>query len=69
MTQNERLLNYLDLNDGIHPLIAWTNLGIYRLSARIKDLRNAGNRITRDSITVVNQFGEECRVAFYRLAK
>jgi hypothetical protein len=69
MSQNQRLLNYLQKHSGIHPLEAWVQLGLYRLSARVKDLRDAGHNITSERREVLNQFGEKCRVAFYRLGK
>ena len=67
-TQNARLLAYLRVHREIDPLTAWRELGIYRLGARIYDLREAGHSIESDRIPVENQFGEECRVARYRLA-
>lgn len=67
-TQNQRLLRYMEEHRVIDPLTAWRELGIYRLGARIYDLREAGHAIEADRIPVENQFGEECRVARYRLA-
>ncbi len=67
-TQNQRLLEYLAAHqDGITPMIAWEKLGIYRLSGRIHDLRNQGYHIESDTAVVENRWGEECRVARYRL--
>jgi hypothetical protein len=67
-TQNERLLEYLaDHQDGIDPMTAWCHLGIYRLGARIWDLRKQGHAIEADTVEVHNRFGEACRVARYRL--
>lgn len=65
--QNERLLAYLEDHRDIDPLTAWAELGIYRLGARIHDLRSAGHPITSDRKEVENRFGEVCRVARYRL--
>lgn len=65
-TQAERLLHYLNRNP-INPLESWRTLGIYRLSARINDLRNLGWNITTTTIEVVNQFGEPVKVAEYSL--
>lgn len=58
-TQCQRLLSYLQKNKTINPL-----LGIYRLGARIFDLRERHD-IVSHIIKVKNQFGEECRVAEY----
>ena len=68
-TQCERLLSYLLRNEQINPLQAWVELGIYRLGARIFDLRQDGHPITSALVDVVNQFGESARVAEYRLPK
>lgn len=43
------------------------SLGIYRASARVHDLRNEGERIATELITVDNRGGESCRVARYSL--
>lgn len=67
MTQNERLLEHLAKGKTIQPMQAWHNLGIYRLGSRIHDLRKSGNKIRRDWVTVYNRWGEECRVAEYKL--
>lgn len=69
MTQNERLLMHLKQHGTIQPMEAWSDLGIYRLGARIYDLRDQGYAITRKMVNVVNRFGEECRVAEYQLEK
>ena len=69
MTQCDRLLNYLEAHDGINPLEAWWELGIYRLGARIFDLRKRGYRIEKRMVKILNRFTEECEVAEYRLVK
>jgi len=53
----------------INPLESWTALGIYRLSARVFDLRKAGWPISMEMVEVENQFGETVRVAQYRLER
>ena len=42
MKQTTRLLAYLQTHGRITPMESWSALGIYRLSARIADLRNDG---------------------------
>lgn len=69
MTQCERLLTYLEEHRAINPMEAWTQLGIYRLGARVFDLRRAGHPICSTFQKVPNRFGEECRVASYRLER
>jgi hypothetical protein len=47
---------------------AWNELGIYRLGARVWDLKHKrGYNITKRLVTVQNRFGEDCKVAQYRL--
>jgi hypothetical protein len=67
MSQNIRLINYLQTNTEINPLTAWQQLGIYRLSARVLDLRKEGYKIKTESMTVKNTFNEKVTVANYRL--
>ena len=69
MTQCDRLLNYLEAHDGINPFEAWQELGIYRLGARVYDLKKRGHRIKTRFVTVKNRYSEECEVAEYRLVK
>jgi len=64
-TQCQRLLEYLLNRKQINPLDAWTKLGIYRLSARINDLKKMGYGITSTRIDVVNAFGGKCSVGLY----
>lgn len=48
----------------------WVEVGIYRVSARIHDLRNAGYDIETKRITVTNRYGEPCHgVAQYILVE
>lgn len=67
MTQCERLLEYLRTNTGIEPMTAWAELGIYRLGARVYDLKAQGHNIVNVGKTVQNRFGEDCHVAYYHL--
>jgi hypothetical protein len=46
---------------------AWSELGIYRLAARVNDLRARGHNIERTMIETKNRWGEVCRCAEYRL--
>ena len=67
MSQCERLQKWLESEGEIDPLTSWTKLGIYRLGARIFDLRQKGLNIKTGKKEVVNQFGEVCKVASYEL--
>lgn len=66
-TQNDRVLAYLERHGSINAMQALSELGIYRLAARIADLKNAGHAIESRAVDVTNRFGEACRVAEYRL--
>jgi len=65
-TQCERLWDWLVHRGPIDPMRAWTELGIYRLSGRIYDLKKQGQLISTRMITVKNKYGEKFRVAEYR---
>jgi hypothetical protein len=65
--QSQKLFKYLKKNKTIQPLEALRELGIYRLSARILDLRNDGISITTNRIQVKNRQKEICSVAEYKL--
>lgn len=69
MNQNEMLLKYLKTHASINPLQAWKELSIYRLGARIYDLKRAGHRINTVRQSVTNQFGKQCVVANYRISR
>lgn len=66
MTHCERLINRLSVGP-VTPMEAWAELGIYRLGARVFDLREQGHDIRKEMVNVTNRFGESCRVARYRL--
>lgn len=67
-TQCDRLLSYLETHTAITPMDAWNDLGIYRLGARVWDLKHKrGLNITKQMVSVPNRFGETCKVAQYRL--
>lgn len=68
LTQRERLEHYLKAHQKVTPLDAWNELGIYRLSARIHELRRAGMNIVRRSVRVRNRYGEPVTVARYEMA-
>jgi hypothetical protein len=67
MSQMDRVLSHLKSYGSIQPLGAWRDLGIYRLSAVIYDLRQEGHKITTRRVEVVNRFGEPALIAEYSL--
>lgn len=66
MSQNDLILNHLK-RAPITPLEAYQKYGCLRLGARIFELRQQGHEIVRELVAVNNRFGEECRVARYKL--
>ena len=66
MTQNEMVLSWLKKSH-IGPMEAMKELGIMRLAARIKDLRDDGHKIDMSWNYVTDRYGQERRVARYTL--
>ncbi len=64
-----RLYRYLKSGHSITALQSWRHLGIMRLAPRIFDLRCMGYTITKEMITVNNQYNEPCNVARYTLGE
>lgn len=67
--QTSRLAQYMEQGKSITPLDAWHQLGIYRLSARVFELRQRGVNVRGEYVTVFNQFDEPCRVMSYSLGE
>jgi hypothetical protein len=68
MNQCEKVLNYMKKNGKITQRDAiW--LGCYRLSARIKDLRDAGEKINSEMQKVRNADGTHTYIAVYTLTE
>ena len=57
-TQNERILNYINIFGSITQLDALQDLGVMRLASRISDLRSLGYPIISNTEVVKNRFGE-----------
>lgn len=64
-TQAGRLLDALLDGMAVTRLSALTELGIFELSARIKDLEAIGHTIQRKTVEVTNRWGEKTRVKQY----
>lgn len=69
LTQNQRILDYLDSHGSITQLEALSELGIMRLASRISDLRRNGYHIDSKMDVVHNRYGEKCRVKRYTIKK
>lgn len=48
MSQTQTVLKHLQTHEHITPLEAIGLYGVYRLAARVNDLRNAGHKILTD---------------------
>lgn len=68
VTQAQLILEYMDEFGSITPLEAMRDIGCYRLSARIADLKKKGYIIKTESVSVPNRRGKHSNVARYSLA-
>lgn len=67
-SQCNRILHHLQTHKkGITPLEAWEKYGIYRLGARVWDLRAAGYDIVTEYDSYVNEDGHNVRYGRYVL--
>ena len=65
--QTTRVHVYMLNHDHITALEAMNDLGIFRLGARIYDLKAQGVPVMDDWKEVTNRFGEKCRIKMYWL--
>lgn len=68
MTQCEKILRYMEKFGRITQRDA-VHLGCYRLSARIKDLRDEGYIINTEYRQVVNADGSRSNIGVYSLGR
>lgn len=62
-----RIIKYMQKHGGITSQDAFKDLGITRLSARIKELRDVGYDISTIMVDGKNRYGEDIRYGLYRL--
>lgn len=67
MSQNSKLLTFLQSGRGITQLEAFNTLGICRLSERIRDLEALGWVINHESVKVLNRDGKWVNAVRYAL--
>lgn len=67
MTQCERIMRHLNDFGYITPAEAFIEYGIYRLGARIFDLRRRGLRIETQMVKSKNRYNEPTKFAKYVL--
>lgn len=65
MTQQERVLSYLQDGNKLTCLNAFNELGITQVASRIFELKEQGYPIAKKMITVKNRYDEKCSVAEY----
>lgn len=69
MTQNQRVIAYMEQFGSITQLEALRDLGIMRLASRISDLKKQGYTIESTTEAVNNRWEEKCHIKRYRLVK
>ena len=67
MSQTTDVIDYIRDNGSITTKQAMEELGCYRLSGRIYDIRSWGITVEKEMITVQNRHGKDCRVARYTI--
>ena len=67
MTQCERVLDYMQRFGSITSAEAVMDLGVYRLAARVSDLRKEGHKISDRMESGKNRFGEKTSYKRYSL--
>jgi hypothetical protein len=68
MTQNEKILTHMMRHGAITQRDAY-KMGIYRLGARIWDLKHAGYGVISTPKEVMNADGSKSRIAEYTLRR
>lgn len=69
MNQKERVKKYMEDFGSITQVEACRDLGVYRLGARIFDLRRDGVNIKKEIRSGMNRYGENVYFAEYSLIK
>jgi hypothetical protein len=68
MTQKEMILMHMREHGSINPQEAMIKYGIYRLAARINDMRRDGIEINREIVVKKKACGDRVMFASYSLA-
>ena len=67
MSQTMDVIDYIHDNGSITAKQAMEDLGCFRLSGRIYDIKRMGIEVEKEMITVQNRHGKDCRVARYTI--
>ena len=68
-SQKQKILDYMREHGSINPSQAYNHLHIYRLGARILDLRRDGYNIKTEIVQEKNAEGETVKYAVYSLGE
>ena len=66
-TQRDKILHHLETFGSIDPVQALQEYGVFRLAARIDELRRDAYEIETHLVKTVNRFGEDVRFGRYVL--
>ena len=67
MSQATDIILYIREHGSITTKQAMEDLGCYRLSGRIYDIKQHGITVEKTMVDVLNRKGETCRVALYTI--
>ena len=67
MSQAMDVIEYIREHGSITTKQAMEDLGCYRLSGRIYDIKSFGISVNKEMVTVQNRNGKDCRVARYSI--
>jgi hypothetical protein len=67
-SQKQKVLRHLEMFGSIDPVQALQEYGIFRLAARIDELRREAYEIETHLVKTINRFGEDVRYGRYVLA-
>lgn len=69
MTQKEMIIQWFSEHETLDRLQAFTELGIFELSARICDLKRNGYTFTSNKKSKLNKYGNSFTYSEYRMEK
>ena len=69
ITQEQRVLDYIEENGSITQIEALRELGVMRLASRVSSLKKQGHPIKSEIVSVKNRYDETCRIKRYSLGE
>ena len=58
MTQNDAVIKHIEDHGSISQMEAYSELGVCRLSERIREIERAGRAVVRKRVTDKNRYGK-----------